>query len=146
MPVLGLTDKTILLRVSASFYQDITPGVSHKATVRALVPLFVASIAVLVVVAGAVGSAGKNLIVHLPVVTGAPWRSSDGVVVAIGDADSLAVKLCRSAVEILLVLRCVGVDPRESYRVARARREVMLRNCIVTCDVRERDNEDSGWD
>lgn len=94
MPALRPAGKTILPGVSASFHQEIASGVTHKATVRALVPLFVASITAFVVVTGALGSAWKNLIVHLPVVAGAPWRSSDGVVVPVGDADSLAVKLC----------------------------------------------------
>jgi hypothetical protein len=69
-------------------------GATHKFTIRALVPLVVTSVAVLVVGAGAVGGVRENLIVDFPVVAGAPWRSSDGVVVTVGDADSLAVKLC----------------------------------------------------
>lgn len=136
MPAVRPADKTILPSVSTIFNQDIASRVTHKATVRALVPLFVASITAFVVVAGTLSSARKNLIVHLPVVAGAPRRSSDRVVVAVGDADSLAVKLCGRTVE-MLELRC-SVDFREPYRVARAMRQVMLRNCIVTCDDRER--------
>jgi hypothetical protein len=80
-------------------------GTSYKATVRALVPLVIASIAALVVVASAVGGARENLIIHLPVVAWAPGCSTDGVVTTVGNADSLTVKLSRSTAVLLLVLR-----------------------------------------
>lgn len=68
-------------------------GYSYKFAVRALIPLVVTSVTVSVVVASASGGIGKNLVVYTPVVADAEGSSSVGSVLAVGDANSLVVKL-----------------------------------------------------
>lgn len=72
---------------------------THEVAVRALVPLVVASVTGLVVVASATGSIDRDLVVLLPSIADAECSTTDRLSGSFVDADSGAVQIGRRANE-----------------------------------------------
>ena len=95
---------------------------THEVAVRALVPLVVASVTGLVVVASATGSIDRDLVVLLPSIADAEWSTTDRLSGSFVDADSGAVQIGRRANEGCgqYIAPRMGYSTVATYRGARA--------------------------
>ena len=81
---------------------------THKGAVRALVPLLVTSVSVSVVVAGALGGVGNNLIVLDPAVADAEGSAARGELDSVVDAYCRVVQIGNDSLSkrVLVIGRC----------------------------------------